>query len=543
MRPFKSQRGTILLVTMLFAGAIGIFLACYLNLSLTTLQMANRSFFSNAAVDLVDASIDQAMWNINDNSDKWTTPAAGSWTKTTPTGFTQYTKSLNYTLSNGAAGKVNVWVNEPADGSNYQVVAQATVTLPTALVAAGMITKEAEVYVTPPSYNKIPPNAFANGLVAEGAINLSGTTSLDSWDSSVNDNGLTAPVPYYDSGSYKNKTDQGKVMGSIGANITSGGSANIYGYVSVGASDSVTATGSAMIGSFTDGKGIDPLYVSHNFTASMPDITAPAVPDGTATFDYVNVINDSTTSPTIAGVSSLTTAITLPLADSSGTITDTAAGSVDVTTTDSSGSTTTNTYTTYFYKVPNIGIGSGGIITVRPYTNVVFLVQNTQSSGASVDVGSKGSIAIPSSGSVTIYTPGDVNLSGGGVTNGVSGSKSPSDMYSTQDFQLYGTRKSSDVASMGYQNFSIDGSNGFSGAVYGPNTDTTFLGTGDVCGAVVCHTAYLSGTSNFHYDMALVKPSAKSTIVYPAALSGTLTKYRELEYAADQAPYATDLNF
>jgi hypothetical protein len=210
MHSYQSKRGTILLITMLFAGAIAIFLGSYLTISLYTLQMSNRSFFSNAAVDLVDAGIDQAMWNINDNSDTWTTAAAGSWTKTTPAGFTQYTRSIPYTLSNGASAKVNVWVNEPADGSNYQIVAKATVNFSTGSTntsssgPTGQIIKEAELYTSPPAFNKIPPSLFANGLVAKGPITLSGHTSLDSWDSSLNDapagqTPLVAPVPYYES--------------------------------------------------------------------------------------------------------------------------------------------------------------------------------------------------------------------------------------------------------------------------------------------------------------------------------------------------------
>jgi hypothetical protein len=92
------------------------------------------------------------------------------------------------------------------------------------------------------------------------------------------------------------------------------------------------------------------------------------------------------------------------------------------------------------------------------------------------------------------------------------------------------------------QTFTIDGSAGFSGAVYAPNGNTTFTGTGDILGAVVCNQAYLTGTSNFHYDIALSKPNGKSPITYPANLGGTPTKYRELDNPADQAPYNQYVN-
>jgi hypothetical protein len=531
MRTFKSKRGSILLVTMLFACSLVIVLAYFIRGPINALQMSNRSLYANAAVDLVDAGLDQAMSAINNqssDSNSWTDAGFAS---ATVNGSSGYQGTFPYPLSNGVTGTVKVWANTSV--TPYQIVAKATFPpLQNGGVAGSQIMKEAEVWVTAPGS---PSGYFVRGLVAKGPIALSGGTSLDSWNSSVTDapagqTPLTAPVPYYSSGVYQNKTDQGKVIGSVSTtadDINGLGGATVYGFAAVGgdASNDIQFSGGATLGPFTGwSSGVDPAYVTYNFTQNMPDVTAPSIPSNSVN-TTVNSFSNSYGFSGLGGGKS----VTLP---QKGDVADGAS---------SSGAQI------YYYSLSNINLAGGSSVTISANTNVVFLLTDTATDGSSKGnldgqgntfaIGGGAKITIPSSSSVTIYTGGNVDLAGGGITNGAG--SSPSQMNPTADFQLYGTRSTSQAASTNEQTLTIDGGAGFSGAIYAPNADTTFNGGGDILGAVVCNQATLNGGARFHYDIALAGLGSSSS----SGTTAQLTKYRELYNPGDQANYATDLNF
>ena len=59
------QRGSVLIVAALFAAIIAVALGSYMVLSSTSLKLANRSFYSNAALNLAETGIEEAMWSFN----------------------------------------------------------------------------------------------------------------------------------------------------------------------------------------------------------------------------------------------------------------------------------------------------------------------------------------------------------------------------------------------------------------------------------------------------------------------------------------------
>src|SRR5581483_11988794 len=108
MRALKSIRGSVLLTVMLFSLALAIFLTSYIQISLNALKLSQRSFYANAAMNLVDLGLEQAMWSANNSN--WTGFAArsghaGEYQGTFPSSTTYYN------LSGGVKGQVKVWTS------------------------------------------------------------------------------------------------------------------------------------------------------------------------------------------------------------------------------------------------------------------------------------------------------------------------------------------------------------------------------------------------------------------------------------------------
>ena len=75
----RSQRGSLLIVAMLLSSIIALALGSYINLSITSLRMADRTFYNNAAMNLVEMGIEEAMWSYQDDLTSgtgWSTPVA-----------------------------------------------------------------------------------------------------------------------------------------------------------------------------------------------------------------------------------------------------------------------------------------------------------------------------------------------------------------------------------------------------------------------------------------------------------------------------------
>ncbi|MFA6287633.1 MAG: hypothetical protein WC661_09645 [Opitutaceae bacterium] len=442
-----SKRGSVLIVALLFAGLIAISLTSYIKLTIMTARLANRSFYGNAAENLVDTGLEQALWSLNNST---FTGTAGFSLRS---GYaTQYqgtfpSSTTYYSFSQGVKGQVKVWVDNSATAPH--AVAKAIITLGDGTT----LIKQAEVYMSKRSY-------FTNGLVAKNSLTFTGNVAIDSWSSDPDANAATAAIAY----SSSVDKDAGKIASlSVQVSSISVGNADVYGYAAVGGSsaDAIDVGATGRLGPYGTANGvIDPTRVTYDFTTNFPDVTAP-----------------TTTPTTIAAINSNTT---LPRA-------------VDL----------VSGKTTYYYSVPSISLTGGDKVAVSAGYNVVITVTNT--TGTTVKTTGNAEINIPSTSTLTLYVAGDTAIAGNGVVNGTS--SVPNQPIA---FQLYGTRSATTAASVGMQDIAIKGNGYLAAVVYAPNANVTVNGNGDTYGAIVCNQANMVGNGNFHYDESLANTLSTS---------------------------------
>src|SRR5215207_3372902 len=112
MRSLNKSRGSALIVALIFSALLAISITSYLKLALNAGKLANRSFYLNAAQNLVDTGMERAIWSLN-NEYLYASPA--NWTTGSFTARAGYTNEYQgtfpsantfYTLSGGAKGQV-----------------------------------------------------------------------------------------------------------------------------------------------------------------------------------------------------------------------------------------------------------------------------------------------------------------------------------------------------------------------------------------------------------------------------------------------------
>lgn len=259
--PFSDQRGAILIVAMLLAAIVAISLGTYVTLSLNSLRLADRTFYNNAAMNLVETGVEEAMWSYNEeraSSDGWT-----GWN--TATGNTARRTFSGFTYGANAAGSVRVYVTDRTGlGASPLIVARATITP----ASGAPVEKWIEITLSKRS-------KFALGLVARDSITFSGNNaSVDSWNSDPNGDGTV--IQPYGAGV---ANDAGSI-GSVDVTSTiSVNNADIWGTAAVGGS-SIAAIGvgpNGRVGPYgTAGGTLDPNSVSTDFTANLEEVTVPA---------------------------------------------------------------------------------------------------------------------------------------------------------------------------------------------------------------------------------------------------------------------------
>lgn len=443
-RNFHSERGSVLIVALIFAGILAIALTSYLKLSLNAGKLANRSFYMNAAQNLVDSGIEHALWSLNNEH---LYPAPANWTTGGFAARSGYTNeyqgtfpsaSTHYTFSGGVKGQVKVWtgVTNPSAAPEdfiWRTVAQATITLGDGT----SFIKMAEAYLQQRSYSD-------RGMVARNGMSFNGAVVMDSWISRPS--GPTSDVPY----STANRRANATVASPALINLQN---ADIYGYVSIGTSTITTAgidvgPQGRVRGAFTgpgSGPGIDPARVTCDFTASFPDVN-PASP-GTAS----GAITGNTTLP---------------------------------------GGT---------YTVPSINLsGNGADIHIGPSSaqNVILTVTGN----VSLNGGAK--IFIYPGSSLRMYVGGDVAMGGNsGVQNGTATAPNNPDC-----FTLLGLRTEADVVGAGgswWQDWEVRGNGYLSCVIFAPNANVEVVGNGDTYGSLVGNRVDMVGTGAFHQDESL----------------------------------------
>lgn len=263
--PLRAQRGSLLIVAMLLSAVIAIAITSYVQLGRTAGTISNRAFYNNAAMNIAEAGIEQAMWSINRMiaDDGAMSPAWDDWKTDDNINYIRAFK--NFSLGQNVSSYVNVHV----ELLNFKGQVEPKVTTRSVLtpVRGAAIEKWVRVELQRAS-------VFANGLVAKKEVLFRGNNpTVDSWNSGWHPDPSESKNIPYDSTS---KNDAGSV-GSISVTVdnVSVKNADIYGYVSTGKFEPAIGP-QGLIGPFGTPKNtIVEGHTSTDFTANFDPVTQP----------------------------------------------------------------------------------------------------------------------------------------------------------------------------------------------------------------------------------------------------------------------------
>lgn len=446
-RRFDSSRGSVLIVALLISMIIAISLGSYISLGRHTLDMANRAYYNNVAMNLAETGLENGLYSFNrfkttGNLSEW-----GDWTGPADSGDAAQLWG-GFAYEGGNTGSVRVYVDDYTS-STPTVLARSTV----ALHRGAPLEKWIRVTL-------IKRSKFELGMVARTITMSGGNVTLDSYDSR--------------DGTYNQDLGGGKYNRKAGITVGSTSleddtfnlsNSTVNGYVSVGSPtyDGLKLGPNASIGEIGS-TGIDYERVNRDFRMDFDDEKYPTTPSGTPSLGSINN--------------------TTRLGATTGVRGQNLAGKTNVQYVYASDITLSGG------KSLTIGRAADG--TASP-VNLVIIITKTSGDVVKVSGNSSTIIDVLPGSSLQIYTAGDVSIAGGGIAN----ANEPA------NFMLFGTRPQ---GSSPPQDINISGNGNLSAVVYAPGADVTLNGggsSGHVYGAVVGNTVKLTGGSNFHYDEAL----------------------------------------
>lgn len=359
-RPLSDQRGSLLLAAMLLTLAIGISLVSFLQLGQTNLRISHRAFHANAAMNLAESGLEQAMWSISKAVDG----DASAWTGWNTSGAGATRRFSGFTYDANTTGFVRVFVRNYALAAAPTVIARATIT-----PASG---PPIEKWVMVTLFQR---SLFANGLVAKDTITFSGGNAVvDSYDSRLGVYNANL------GGGNFNRYDRGSAgSASVSVNSFSLSNSSIYGNVSIGTSD------------YT-GLSVGPNGLVGDFGA-----TSGTIDYGRVTTDFTTNFDDAS-SPTTAGytIGAISGATVLPLFG------DTPAADGK-----------------FYYNVSSISLSGASTtaLSIAPASDVVIRI-TAPSGGTGVSVTGNASMQVLAGSTLEMYTEADVSIAGGGIANG-----------------------------------------------------------------------------------------------------------------------------
>lgn len=391
----RAQRGSVLIVALLFAALIALALGSYLSLNVASARQARISFQQTAAFHLAEAGAEEALWSFNQTTGGWT-----GWSENRGAAWKKFD---GFDLGGNAAGTVKVYVSNtaPTTTNRPTVVAQASVSSPGVPASTRLL----ELRLSRRSY-------FTQGLVAKDTLRFAGTnTSVDSWNSDPDQNPATAPVAY----SSTVRQDNGSVATAASVDETLQiDQAAVWGYAATGGGTLRVGTAGSVRGATTPADvQIDPARVTTDFLADFPAVTAPT--DGTVIATVGATLGTAGQAtkwrcPGVAlrGNDTLTILgdVTLILTGGSGTSTLDISGRAQLII--SAGASLT-VYTEGDFKVAGNGVSNPN---ARPGTLRIFGT-NTSSAGQSIHLAGNGALK------AVVYAPeGDVRINGNGDVMG-----------------------------------------------------------------------------------------------------------------------------
>lgn len=438
----RRRRGSLLIAAMLVSALIAISLGSYIKLATNSMSLANRSFYQNAAVNLAEVGIEEAIFSFNRLA---VVPVASPGDAWTPYGWTiqgdnSAVRTISgFTIGPGVTGVVTIYCSRhnPDRYDRPVVVSRATLSFPNSPPTSKFI----EVTVRKRSL-------FPKGMLVRDSIDANGgNLFLDSWDSDPDHDSSTPLVPY----STGIRTPHATLATLNPANYKINlGNGAVYGYISTGGGAVSSGPSAILTGNFSSTE-FDSDRISTDFQAVFPTIDLPAP----------SPVNSITAS---LGATALPRGGDLAAADG-----------------------------VYYYTfVSGTSVSSNnGTFTIAD--NVV-LIMIAHAGVAAIDLGGSSSATITSSGSLKVYTNGDVTINGnGGFTN--ANGKPGSCIF-------YGTNS----GTPGSQSITLTGNGQISASIFAPNANVTMKGggsTGQIYGAIVANKVRMNGSTEFHYDEAL----------------------------------------
>jgi Tfp pilus assembly protein PilX len=442
LSPLRSERGGLLITAMIFSAIIGVSIVSFIRLGRTTGQISNRGLYNNAAMNLAENGLEEAMYSIN----QMVAGNASAWSAWTTSGTGAQRKWTGTTFDQNATGQVRVFVDNYTGIVAPTLYARSTVTMG----AGGGADIEKWIMVQLAKTSK-----FANGLVAKRNISFSGNNArVDSWNSDPDNNPATPAVAYpTDPNPGTSWNEDANDNGSIGSVAVvaaiSVQNADIWGYAATGgAAPSVGSQG--LVGPYGTSVGsMNPDHVSSDFTASFDPVTAP-----TATYTILGNINNALTLPRVGDT---------PAADGK-----------------------------YYYDFTSISnSGNGNNVTITGGQKVVMRSTFT---GTAISFTGQSGLNIGTNASLEIYAEGTIDIAGNGIMNGGTTTATANQPINCQ---IWGTKTS------GTQSISVSGNGVLSAVIYAPQGDVSINGNGDVAGSVVADIIRVTGNAKFHYDESL----------------------------------------
>lgn len=466
-----AERGSVLIVAMLLAGIIAISLVSYLKLSNSALNISQRNFYDNSAMNLAETGLERALYCLNQNqvngvalATAW--PSSDGWTINTTTHVATATFTIN-NIGPNTTGTIKVYVNNFDLNGTIVIVSKSSVQTTN---GGPPLSKFIEVTLS-------KRNMFA-GLVAKNTIVGDSNLKVDSWTST---NATTGAYSPYSSGLAQATGPIGVVSASNGA-LSVGDNASIAGTVNTGGG-TISKSGASKLTNTVGGTGWNTGLENKSFTYTFPPIIVPT-PSAT---NYISA--------------NITASVTFPRAG-------------DVMASDGK----------YYYSFAagkGINYASNTMTVTKP---VVFIMTSHSgvnaiytSSAATFTYGIAAGDTT-SQGSFNIYTDGNINFDSG--ANWFQ-NKAP------VNTGIWGTNSTA-------QTFTTRGGGTFYGSIIAENATIAFDSGTNIMGAFCCKAMTLLGGVNFHYDASLGMIGGGGYKV---------TKWKELQTAAERATYTSQLNF
>jgi hypothetical protein len=449
--PKRSQRGSVLLVSLVITFIIGITLASYLIMTQNQNVSVARSQTWNSSIALSEAGVEDALAMLNRNGGNvetlynWTNSAALSADNWTALGanvyytrrylgsnyYDAYITNLNNTPSIRSVGTVAL--NSALASAPQSFFAAAGVANPS---PRPTVTRKIEVRT------KIDP-LFALAMAAIQQIDMNGnniaTDSFDSADNNFSNGGL------YPSGDLSKTKANGDVVTDYTIlNALNVGNADIKGVVKTGPHGTVSIGPNGSVG--------DKAWVEGGNNGIQPGHSA----------DDMNVVFDPVTLPTGA-----TTWLPPGAAQTGQTI---------------NGTSYAYAFTTpgsYDYRIS--GSLSGSVYVGPGVTVRLYVTGNISLNNKTIDLAAGGSL-------LKIYLGGSLSMAGNGAIN--------NDNQNAANFYLFGLPTCTSI--------SLGGNGALTGVIYAPQAELSLSGGGnntyDFVGSSVSKSVRMNGHFNFHYD-------------------------------------------